>query len=99
MPDAATLAAIGSILNAIAWPVAVIVAIIVLRRPLAAALATISGRVTKLSIGQFGIDLAPAKEAPPTWKLGDADLRQPTVSNIIDTSSTHLFAQMSDQTP
>jgi hypothetical protein len=94
----ATLTAVAGVLGAVAWPATVLIAVALLRRPIARSLEGVGSRITKLSVGQFAVDLAATSATRPGMTIDDTDLRRPTVAQVIDSSSVQLFQQMSDPT-
>jgi hypothetical protein len=89
--------AIG-LIQATAWPVIVLVALIVLRRPLSDFIRDLGRRVTKLSVFQVSIDLATVSEFNPTWRVPNlGDIRQPTAASLFDQPAQNLFEQFIDK--
>jgi hypothetical protein len=84
------------LVRAIAWPVAVIIAAIVLRDPLAKLLA----RTARVSAFNVSIDLATATEfTEPSWDLGQvADVRKPSPAPPMSSAPEALLPQLSDPT-
>ncbi len=92
---------LAPILQAIAWPVAVIVVFIVLRRQFADIVKTFGNRVTALGIGKFSIELERAKATAfsVNWEIGKDDARHLTSSAIFDSASSDLFDQIARSRP
>jgi len=67
--------AIADILDAIAWPSVVGITLFVTRKPLAKLIAEIGKRITKLSIGDYEIELSMMPEMAPK-SVADFDVRQ-----------------------
>jgi hypothetical protein len=85
------------LIQAIAWPVVVLVALIVLRRPLSDFIRDLGRRVTKLSVFQVSIDLATVSEFDPTWRaLNLGDIRQPTAASLFDLPAQNLLEKFID---
>jgi hypothetical protein len=84
-------------LQAIAWPVVVLVAVIVLRPALLDIARDLGRRVTKVSVFQVSLELATIPEFKTTWQIGLNDIRQPASADLFDTPATELFAQFVDE--
>jgi hypothetical protein len=58
------------------WPLATVIAVTILRRPLAELVRGLGGRITKVSVMSVSLELAEAREIRPTWTAQPgADLR------------------------
>jgi len=86
--------ALAEILDAIAWPLAVGIALIVARKPLTRLAVELGRRATKVSVGDYAIELAPMPELTPGWSTADFDVRQLTSSQIFDSYTHSLFEQL-----
>jgi hypothetical protein len=82
------------LMRAVVWPVAVMVAVIVLRDPLTRLL----GRATRVSAFSVSIDLATATEfKAPAWGVGAVpDVRKPSPAPPMTSAPEALFIQLSD---
>jgi len=65
---------IPSLLRAIAWPMIVVVAFALFRRPLANLISIVGQKVSKLSVGKFSIEMAQVEEMKP--RAMDAEIRE-----------------------
>ncbi len=71
----------------LAWPTAAIVLGVVFRRPLGAFLASISGRVSKVSVMSVSVELAVAQSADPPWRgVGGEDVRGLVAAQMVNDS-------------
>ncbi len=82
------------VLRAVVWPIAVIVAVIVLREPLSRLL----GRATHVSAFSVSIDLVTATEFTARgWEVGNVpDVRKPSPAPPMSSAPEALFIQLSD---
>ena len=87
------LKAIADILDAIAWPLVVGITLFVTRKPLAKLVAEIGKRITKLSIGDYEIELSMMPEMSPR-SVADFDVRQLSPTKVFDSASHELFKQL-----
>jgi hypothetical protein len=83
------------LIGALAWPLVVLIAVVLLRKPLAGLLAGIPGRATKVSLAWFSLELAQVPEVKPMWTVdygsGSADVREAAGSNIFDSYADTLL--------
>jgi hypothetical protein len=87
-----------AMIQAIAWPVVVLVALIVLRRALPDFVRDLGRRVTKVSVFQVSIELATVSEFKATWQVpGLGDIRQPTAAALFDQPVQELLKQFIDE--
>ena len=87
-----------ALIQAIAWPVVVLVALIVLRRALPDLVRDLGRRVTKVSVFQASIELATVSELKTTWQApGLGDIRQPTAAALFDQPAQDLLKQFIDE--
>jgi hypothetical protein len=82
------------LVSAIAWPLVVLVAVILLRRQLGALLDTVGKRATKVSIFQFAVELATVPQLAPSWKVPGGDVRQLTRADVFDSATMTLFEEL-----
>jgi hypothetical protein len=82
------------LLKAWAWPIATLLVVFLLRRPLAELVAQIARRARKLSVYQVSIELATVPELSSTWRAGAADVRQLTDVMVFDSDSESLFKEL-----
>ncbi|MDJ0826992.1 MAG: hypothetical protein QNJ16_15975 [Rhodobacter sp.] len=82
--------------TALAWPVAVVVIVIVLRKPLARALAGMAGRVTSVGFGKFSVELAPTQLTAlrPDLVVDGEDLAGLSSERVFSSSAMSLFKQL-----
>ena len=83
-----------SLLRAISWPVIVMIAVAVLREPLANMVAVLGQRVNKLSVGAFSMELTTVQEMQP--RAMDAEIRQLEAGLIPQSGSTSLTALVNE---
>jgi hypothetical protein len=69
------------------------------RRYIADVIAAFSRRVTKINIGDIGIELSPMPKLEPKWSFQDFDVRKLTSSQAFDSYSQSLFDQLRLPTP
>jgi hypothetical protein len=81
-------------IKALAWPLFALVALIVLRKPLADVARAIGQRARKLTIFEVTIELAPLPELKSSWLAGPGDVRQLTSSQVFDSYSETLFEEL-----
>jgi hypothetical protein len=86
-----------TLIQALFWPVVVVVALIIFRDPLSRFLRGMGQRATKLSAFQFTVELAAVPEFAPTWSVLNSDVRQLTSANVFDSASQTLFAQFASE--
>jgi hypothetical protein len=83
------------LIGALAWPLVVLIAVVLLRKPLAELLAGIPGRATKVSLAWFSLELAQVPEVKPLWTVdygsGSADVREAAGANIFDSYADTLL--------
>jgi hypothetical protein len=84
-----------ALIQAIAWPVVVLVALILLRPALQDVLRNLGGRVAKISFLRVSIELATVPEFKTTWEAPElGDVRQPTPAALFDTPSLPLLEEL-----
>jgi hypothetical protein len=92
--NAANQAAVGSmpwqvhLVGYLAWPLAALAIALIFWRPLSAFIASIGGRVTKLSLLSVGVELTPATSATETLLLND--VRDASAAHINNSSAMEL---------
>jgi hypothetical protein len=83
------------LIGALAWPLVVLTAVMLLRNPLAELLSGIPARATKVSLAWFSLELAQIPEVKPVWTVnygsGSADVREAAGSNIFDSYADTLL--------
>jgi hypothetical protein len=84
------------LVSALAWPVATVAAVILLRKHLGRLLEEVGKRATRVSVFQFALDLATVPQLDPPWKVGGDDVRQLTRADVFDSATETLFQQLSD---
>jgi hypothetical protein len=85
---------IVELVKALAWPVVILLALFIFRKPLTDLLAQIARRAQKLSISEVSVELATLPEFSPSWSIGSEDVRRLTSSNIFDSASQTLFQEL-----
>lgn len=91
--SAATFQEFVDLANAIAWPIAVAVSVMFLRKPIASAL----GRATKITAFQVSLELAAVPEFQTAKEAGSPfALRQPAAGREFPSGAPALFDQISD---
>lgn len=87
--------------QSLAWPLVALAALVLLRKPLAAALETVARRAGKLDLRVVTIELRP--EISPDWGVDIAgervDLRHLTSDQVFDSYSYTLFEQIGRGAP
>jgi hypothetical protein len=83
------------LVGALAWPAAILAAVVLLRKPLASLLEDLGKRATKLSIFQFAVELATVPELAPSWNVPGGDVRQLTRADVFDSATMSLFQELS----
>ena len=81
--------------KALAWPIVVVFALHLLRRPLVELVGQLARRAKKLSMFEVSIELATLPELQPQWSVGDTDARRLSSSQIFDSASQTLFQELS----
>ena len=93
---------VADIVEALAWPVAVLAAVVLLRKHLASALGELGRRTSKLDLRVVTLEFQRNLE-PGDWQvnmLGDStDVRHLTSSSVFDSWSRTLFEQLADTIP
>ena len=85
---------IADILNAIAWPIVIGIVLIAARKHIVEVIVAFSRRVTKIKIGDFGIELSSMPKLQPEWSFQDYDVRKLTSAQAFDSYSQSLFDQL-----
>jgi hypothetical protein len=83
------------LVTALAWPVATVAAVILLRKHLGPLLEEIGKRATRVSVFQFALDLATVPQLDPQWEVGGDDVRQLTSAYVFDAPTLPLFEELS----
>lgn len=82
---------------ALAWPVAIVIVVVILRQAISDAVRALAARATKLSIGMVAVDLASASAR--SWGGSPLDeLRDTAVTAPVGDSSSALVASLGDET-
>jgi hypothetical protein len=88
------------VVEALAIPVTIIVAVLVLREPLAQFVAGVGGRINKLSVAGFSVELSEATELRPAWELdmngSRFDVRQLSPADVFDSYADSLLRQLAE---
>lgn len=77
------------LIKSLAWPLVVIIALIMLRKPLTTFLSSLGGRVTKLGVFQVSLELATLPAPPSPWS--DPNLMESSKMTGDDVSGTALM--------
>jgi hypothetical protein len=85
------------ILEAIAWPLIVAVTLVRFQKPLGQFLDRVASRATKVSLGDYSVELQELREAIPTWQSMDLDVRKMTSFQVFDSATQSLFDQLTQQ--
>ncbi len=91
-------AEIANVLDAVAWPLLVGITLFAMRKPLSRLITETGKRITKLSIGDFGIELSTMTEMSPKF-ANDFDIQQLAPTRVFDSASQSLFKQLATQQP
>lgn len=86
------------VLKVLVWPVTLLVSLLLFRRPIGRFLTGISGRVAKISVLEFALELSPAPTMRPVWEIRSSDVRRLTPSYLFDSPSGPYFEQLSHAT-
>ncbi len=92
---------ITDLINALSWPVVAVVFLLAFRKPLAALIAGLSGRVTKLSAFQISIELVALPAPPSPWsdpKIYKAS-EMTNGGEVTSTTFMDLFTKIKTETP
>lgn len=85
--------------QALVWPIVVVVAVILLHRPLGRALEGMSSRVTKFSVSMVSVELQPLTPVELPWHIAAGsetlDARSLTSAMVFDSWASTLFEQLS----
>jgi hypothetical protein len=89
------------LIETLAWPMILLIVLLIFRGPLSAALEGLGGRVTRLSLLQvLEFELTPLPEATPDWEVlwgtSPADVRKLTSAAVFDSYAQSLFQQLSE---
>ncbi|MCB0995265.1 MAG: hypothetical protein KDB21_09260 [Acidimicrobiales bacterium] len=88
------------VVEALAIPATVIIAVLVLRKPLTEFIAGIGGRISKLSVAGFSVELSEATELRPAWELdmngNRVDVRQLSPADVFDSYADSLLRQLAE---
>lgn len=85
---------VADVVKAFSWPLAAILAVWWLRRPLTQLLAAIAQRARKVSVFDVAFELEPLPELRTSWSAASADVRQLTSSQLFDSGSQTLFKEL-----
>jgi hypothetical protein len=83
------------LVNALAWPLVAVLALILFRGPLVQLLGEIIRRTRKVSVYQVSIELATVPLMRPPWVNPNIDVRQLSSANLIDSYTITLFEELS----
>jgi hypothetical protein len=87
------------LVNALAWPLVVVLALILFRGPLVQLLAEIIRRTRKVSVYHVSIELATVPVLSPSWSHPEIDVRQLSSAHLIDSYTFSLFDELSKPVP
>lgn len=89
--------AIAKILEAVAWPLVAVSGFLGFRKPLRAFVERIATQTTKLSLGDYSIEMSEMREGTTQWQSMSLDVRKMTSSDVFDSASHSLFSQLTQQ--
>jgi hypothetical protein len=95
-----SVANIIDLVRVVAWPVVVVMAVLLLRKPLSSFLEGMGQRATKLSVFQFAVELSEVPQVTPDWSGPGPfllDVRQPTPAAQFQSGTMALFQQIRDE--
>lgn len=88
------------VVEALAIPVTIVAAMLLLRQPLAQFIAGLGGRISKLSVAGFSVELSEATEIRPAWELdvngNRFDVRQLSPADVFDSYADSLMRQLTE---
>jgi hypothetical protein len=87
------------LVNALAWPLVVVLALILFRRPLIELLGELIRRARKLSVYHVSIELATVPVLSPSWTAPQIDVRQLSSAHLVDSFTATLFGELSKPAP
>jgi hypothetical protein len=87
------------LVNALAWPLVVVLALILFRGPLIKLLGEIIRRTRKFSVYHISIELATVPMLSPSWSPPQIDVRQLSSAHLIDSFTGTLFQELSKPAP
>jgi hypothetical protein len=89
---------VAATISAIMWPLIVLIIVWVYRDKFLSFVASLSGRISKLSFAGVTVELTKAKEFTPNWALsGEVDIRKAASSaNINDSTARSFMDQIRD---
>jgi hypothetical protein len=87
------------LVNALAWPLVVVFALILFRGPLVQLLEQIIRRARKVSVYQVSIELASVPVLSPSWSEPNIDVRRLSVAQLFDSRTHTLFNELSNAAP
>jgi NlpA lipoprotein len=87
------------VVNALAWPLVVVLALILFRRPLIELLGEFIRRARKVSVYHVSIELATVPALSPSWARPEIDVRQVSSAHLIDSFTKTLFEELSRPAP
>lgn len=84
---------VAAFISALIWPIAVLVIFLAYRHHIPALVSQVSGRITKIGVGNFSIELAVAKAFVPEWSesVGALDLRHKAQAGQVQDSYMMTF--------
>ncbi len=89
------------IVEALAWPLAIAVVLVFLRRELSLVANAVGSRVSSIQVGGFQIELSPAEmqKIAPDWKVEGQEAGGLTAVEIFDSASVSLFEYLAQDSP
>jgi hypothetical protein len=82
------------LVDVLAWPLVVVLALILFRRPLIELVGAIARRARKVTIYQVSIELATLRPMTPSWSVPELDVRRLSPALLIDSYTETLFRQV-----
>ncbi|MEH2537193.1 MULTISPECIES: hypothetical protein [unclassified Bradyrhizobium] len=87
------------LINALAWPLVVVLALILFRGPLVELLGEVIRRARKVSVYHVSVELATVPVLSPSWSPPEIDVRQLSSAHLIDSYTVTLFDELSKPAP
>jgi hypothetical protein len=88
------------VVQALAVPLAILIAVVILRRPIGEFFASVGGRISKLSVGWVSVELSTAEELRPSWTVDmngrSFDVRQLSPADVFDSYADSLLRQLAE---
>jgi hypothetical protein len=90
-----TLSEFNELVKILAWPIVVLIALVVFRKILPPLILELGRRATKLSVLQFTVELSTVSEFKPAWSGANlSDVRQPSPAAEFTSGATALLEEI-----